>query len=121
MPLSRDRILLALALFLIACGGSGSRSGGDGSGGGDDVEMRSVLVRWRAIDGVAGYVVHWGRTSGAYTDALDVGSPEIDSDGVVNFFLDQAGPGGTVYFALTSYDDAARMSGFSNELSADVP
>jgi hypothetical protein len=112
---------LALALFLIACGGCGSESGGDGAGSGDDVEMRSVLVRWRAIEDVAGYVVHWGRSSGAYTDALDVGSPSVDGDGVIKFSLDQAGPGGTIYFALTSYDDDGRMSGFSNELSADVP
>ena len=83
--------------------------------------MRSVLVRWRASEDVAGYVVHWGRSSGAYTDALDVGSPAVDGDGVINFSLDQAGPRGTIYFALTSYDDDRRMSGFSNELSADMP
>ena len=116
MPAVRHRILLALALFVVACGG-----GGSGSGGGDDVEMRSIHVRWRASDAAAGYVVHWGRSSGAYTDALDVGAPAVDPDGVIEFFLDETGPGGTIYFALTSYDDDGRMSGFSNELSADVP
>ena len=120
MTAVRHRFLLALALFVIACGGGGSGSGGD-DGGGDDVEMRSVLMRWRASDDVAGYVVHWGRSSGAYTDERDVGAPTVDPDGVIEFFLDQTGPGGTIYFALTSYDNDGRMSGFSNELSADVP
>jgi hypothetical protein len=113
--------MLALALVSIACGRTDSGSNGDDLGLGGDTEMRSVLIRWRAMDDVAGYVVHWGRTSGAYTDARDVGAPVVDPDGVIEFFLDQAGPGGTLYFALTSYDDQRRMSGFSNEVSADVP
>ncbi len=117
----RQLLVLALALFVIACGGGGSGSGGDDAGGGDGPEMRSVLVRWRASADVAGYVIHWGRTSASYTNALDVGSPAVDGEGVINFFLDQNGPGGTIYFALTSYDDDGRMSGFSNELSAAVP
>jgi hypothetical protein len=112
---------LALALSSIACGRTDSGSNGDDLGFGGDSEMRSVLIRWRALDDVAGYVVYWGRTSGAYTDWRDVGSPAVDPDGVIEFFLDQRGPGGRLYFALTSYDDHRRMSGFSNELSADVP
>lgn len=121
MTLLRQLLVLALALFVIACGGTGSGSISDGAGSGDGAEMRSVLVRWRASGDVAGYVIHWGRTSGSYTDALDVGSPAVDGEGVINFYLDQTGPGGTIYFALTSYDDDRRMSGFSNELSATVP
>ena len=119
--LLRHSISLALALFSIACGGGGSRSDDDVIGSGNDPEIHSFLVRWREIEDVAGYVVHWGRSSGAYTDALDVGSPAVDGDGVINFYLDRPGPGGTIYFALTSYDDDRRMSGFSNELSVDVP
>jgi len=118
-PVVRHRLLLvALALFLIACGGGGSSGGGDV---GDDAEMRGVLVRWRANPDVAGYVIHWGRASNSYTDALDVGMPPADADGVVTFTLEIVGSGGTIFFALTSYDTSARMSAFSNELSAVVP
>jgi hypothetical protein len=117
----RHLLLLALALSVIACGPTASGSSDDDLGLGGDSEMRSVLIRWRASDDVAGYVVYWGRTPGAYTEWRDVGAPAADPDGVIEYFLDQKGPGGTLYFALTSYDAARRMSGFSNELSAAVP
>ncbi len=80
-----------------------------------------MLVRWRESPDVAGYVIHWGMTSGAYTNALDVGAPEPDADGVATFELAIRDAGETVYLALTSYDDQGRMSGFSNELSALLP
>jgi hypothetical protein len=122
VPAVRHPLVLALALFLIACGGAGSGSGGGGDGGGgDDVAVASLLVRWRAIPDVSGYVIHWGTTSGAYTNARDVGSPASDADGVIEFFLDQTTSGRIVYFALTSYDGEGRMSTYSNELSAVVP
>jgi len=78
-------------------------------------------VRWVAIPDVAGYVIHWGTSSGQYDHALDVGDAPSDADGVVGFELEVGGTGGTIFFELTSYDDQARMSSFSNELSAFIP
>ncbi len=118
LPL-RHLLASVLALFVIACGGGGSGSGADD--GADAGEMHSVLVRWRAVDDVEGYVIHWGHASGAYSNALDVGAPLVDAQGVVSFLLEESGAGGTIFFALTSYDATGRMSGFSNELSAVVP
>lgn len=78
-------------------------------------------MRWAAIPDVAGYVIHWGTSSGQYDNALDVGDPPSNAAGVVSFELEVGGVGGTIFFALTSYDDQARMSSFSNEVSTFVP
>ena len=113
------RIVLAFAVLAIACG-----SGGSGSDGGPSDEapaVRSVLLRWRATPDLAGYVIHWGTASGAYTDALDVGVPQPDDDGVTSFFLEEVGTSGTIYFAMTAYDEEGRTSTFSNEIAAIVP
>ncbi len=79
-------------------------------------------MRWRESANVAGYVIHWGTTSGVYSDARDVGEGEQDGSGMVSFELELPGHRReTIYFALTSYDEERRMSAFSNELSALVP
>jgi hypothetical protein len=116
LPLRR-LLLLASAAVLFACGSDG---GGSGSDSGVDASEHHVLLRWSRSPGVAGYVVHWGTSSGEYGNALDVGDPP-SGDGVASFELDVGGPGGPIYFALTSYDDQGRMSSFSNELAAVVP
>ena len=79
-----------------------------------------MLIRWREASSVAGYVIHWGAVSQSYMQALDVGSPVPDANGVVSFLLEEPGATGTIYFALTSYDDDYRISAFSNELAANV-
>jgi len=116
----RRWFLVTCALLLAACGGGGSGSGG-GDPGADGAATRGVLIRWRASPEAAGYVVHWGTESGVYVNALDVGEPVADADGVASFMLENVGASGVIYFALTSYDAAFEMSTFSNELSAVVP
>ncbi len=113
------RIVLVLALLVVACGGGGSGSGGDASNEG--FSARSLLVRWRTTEGAAGYVIHWGMASADYTHAIDVGAPEPDDDGVVSFLLDEAGVSGSIYVALTSYDEAGQTSSLSNELAVFLP
>ncbi len=115
----RHRVVAAFALFVSACGGGGADSGPDL--GATPADSRSVIVRWRAGTDVAGYVLHWGSTSREYFDAVDVGAPEPDVDGVLRVSLEYPGPSGTIYFALTSYDANRSMSPFSNEIVAVVP
>ena len=66
-------------------------------------------------------VIHWGTTSGVYSNARDVGEGEQDGSGVASFELELPALAERNYFALTSYDEERRMSAFSNELSALVP
>jgi hypothetical protein len=112
----RQLVLVAFALFVIACGGGSGSDSGVHDGG----VSHAVVLRWRSDAAIAGYVIHWGHVSGDYTNALDVGSPPVDGDGVTSFLL-EVGASGTISFAITSYDDEFAMSAFSNELSADVP
>lgn len=116
----RHLLVLALALVVIACGGGGSGGDGDDPGLAGDA-MRSVVVRWRAADDVAGYVIHWGRASGTYAEQRDVGDPTADADGVIEFFLEADGPPGTIFFALSSYDGVGNKSAFSNEIAVLLP
>lgn len=112
------RFLVLFALLVAACRGGGSGSDDDTS----EVPSGSgLLIRWRETSSVAGYVIHWGTVSESYMHALDVGSPEPNSEGIVSFLLADPLATGTIYFALTSYDDDYRMSGFSNELAAEAP
>ena len=120
MWLLRCGYLVAFALLLVACGGGGSGSGGDDGSAVPDGSTRGFLLRWHAAPEAAGYVVHWGTESGVYEDALDVGSPVPDADGVASFVLERSGASSLLFFALTSYDDAYRMSAFSNEIAVAV-
>ena len=104
------------ALLLVACGGGG------GSGGGSNEPIgtiSSLEIRWVVVSGVAGYEVHWGRSSGAYTQSVDVGMPR-DQSGILTYVLDGLEAPGTYYFAMTSYDDDGQASPFSNEITVAV-
>jgi hypothetical protein len=112
--------LLVLLVVLAACGGGG---GGGSGGGGDGSGSPSALgaeLRWNAIAGAEGFVIHWGTEPQVYTDALDVGMPPVEN-GTVVFFLDGLDAATTYVFALTAYDTAGNESGFSNELVVAIP
>lgn len=115
---SRYFVIPILAL-LVACGGSSGSS--DGSDDVGDAGVQGVVIRWRPTSDAVGYVVHWGSTSGVYFEALDVGAPHPDADGVASTVVDYAGARGTIYVSLTSYDGDGRVSAFSNEIAASVP
>lgn len=107
---------------MVACGGGGGGSGSGEDGGDPTTPTASLLIRWQAAAEADGYVIHWGNTTGAYDHELDVGAPAASSsDDVVSFMLDGVATSMTVYIALTSYDAAGKMSGFSNELFVFVP
>jgi hypothetical protein len=60
------------------------------------------------------YRVYYGTTSGSYSYVLDVGTnTSVQIDG----FLD----GYTYYIALTAYDNTGNESGFSQEVSIEIP
>ncbi len=63
---------------------------------------------------VAGYMVHYGQVSGAYTNKVDVGK-------VTAYTIAGLLDGRTYYYAVTAYDAGRAESPFSNEASASTP
>jgi hypothetical protein len=80
----------------------------------------SVTVRWSAptlntdgseLTNLAGYKVHYGTTSGAYTTSLSVAGAETTSVVVEEL------PQGAVYFAIVAVNAAGTHSDYSSEVS----
>jgi len=71
---------------------------------------------------LAGYKLYWGTTSGNYTQSIDLGPIQPESDGDVRYVTSQEFTLGTVlFFAVTAYDneEPSLESGYSNEVFAD--
>lgn len=111
-------LFLIIPLFLLSCGGDwkGYETGYTFVGGG------SATLHWvnpdsnidgSSSNGLVGYIVYYGNTSGHYTESIDVMNV---SEYTINNLSS-----GTWYFALTSYNILGNESEFSNELSKDVP
>jgi hypothetical protein len=76
---------------------------------------QSVTLEWdRSADAVAGYRVHYGEASKAYSTRRDVGK---ETRAVINGLKE----GATYYFAVSAYSSAGLESQFSNELRYTVP
>jgi len=66
---------------------------------------------------IAGFKIHYGLTSGAYTVVLDVGKVQaFPPSGSLNTAL-TLGSGTTYFFSITSYDSSGHESDYSNEIS----
>ena len=112
-------LVLALPLFLLACGGAGSE--GD-AGGGAAASARVLSLSWEpnpATDGVAGYIVYRGPSAVNATQQvtnLPVSSGVIDPNApavTYNAGFDLGlNPGAAVCFRLKAYN-AAGQSDFS--------
>ena len=63
---------------------------------------------------VAGYMLHYGQVSSAYTNKVDVGK-------VTTYTIAGLLDGKTYYYAVTAYDAGRAESPFSNEASATTP
>ena len=63
---------------------------------------------------VAGYMLHYGTVSGAYSAKIDVGK-------VTQYTVTGLLEGKTYYVAATAYDLGRAESGFSNQVSTSVP
>jgi fibronectin type 3 domain-containing protein len=63
---------------------------------------------------LAGYRIYHGTSSGNYDINIDIGNPTTYTvSGLIE--------GETYYLALTAYDTSNNESGYSNEVSYDVP
>jgi hypothetical protein len=115
--------LLVLAICA-SCGGGGGSGGSAGDGGAApaDTGPANVSLTWRGSEDIAGYVVHWGTVSRAYSHDVDVLKPPMDADGnvAVVIALDGGAAAAVYYFAITSYDAAGNSSDYSNELATAV-
>ncbi len=113
--------------MLAICASCGSGGGGGGAGDGevapDPNAPVSVALTWSGSDDAAGYVVHWGTTSGVYSHDVDVRKPVADAHGDVTVVIMLDGVDASVarvFFAITSYDAARNASAYSNELGIDA-
>jgi len=71
---------------------------------------QSVTLAWNAVNGVAGYRLHYGTASGTYTQTVDVGD-------ITTATVSRLTPGLTYYFAVTAYNVAGLESLPSNQVS----
>jgi hypothetical protein len=62
-----------------------------------------------ALTNLAGYKVHWGTSSGSYTNNVT-----INNSGITTYVVENLVPG-TYYFALSAFTNAGLTSDFSNE------
>jgi hypothetical protein len=80
-----------------------------------DAYAAQATLAWDANteSDLAGYKVHYGAASGAYTVHLDVNK-------VTTYTVTGLSDGQKYYFVATAYDSAGNQSGFSNEVSTIV-
>ncbi|WP_051305917.1 fibronectin type III domain-containing protein [Desulfogranum mediterraneum] len=69
---------------------------------------------------LAGYRIHYGTSSRAYTTTLDIGKPQA-VNGRIYATVNNLAPGDTLYFAATAYDDQGASSSFSEEVAWQPP
>lgn len=117
-------ILILTFLILAACGGGGgggssSSSGNTGSsnasnntGSSNSGGTGTISLAWDAApsQGVAGYKVHYGTSSGNLSMVVDAGNTTTCT-------VSNLQSGVTYYLAVSDYDAGGDESGYSNEIS----
>jgi hypothetical protein len=111
----------------VADTGSGSTTTGGGSTTAPPtstpVSSSAVTLAWDAptensngtpITGLAGYKIHYGTASQAYTQVVAVSNPSLS-----RYVLDSL-PSGTYYFAITAYNSQGMESALSGEITAKL-
>jgi fibronectin type 3 domain-containing protein len=75
-----------------------------------------VTLAWDANPepDIAGYILHYGRSSGSYTETMDVGKVTTNS-------VAELVSGATYYFVVTAYNGEGLEGDASNEVSYSVP
>lgn len=63
---------------------------------------------------LAGFKVHYGTQTRSYSKTVDVGS-------ATDYAVKDLASGSTYYFSVTAYNSAGRESGYSNEVSKNMP
>lgn len=82
----------------------------------------SVTLAWdpNTESNLSGYMIHYGTSSGNYSQTVSAGLPAIVA-GAVTFVVPNLPAGQTYYFVVTAYDSAQTETAFSNEVSKVVP
>lgn len=115
-------LLIALATSqLIACGGgSGAGSGSVTSAGSATGTSNSAVLTWDppTAPNVTGYRVYYGTSPGAYLQSPGQG---LSVGNVTTYTLMGLSSRTRFYFAVTAIDTVGNESGFSNEVSKDIP
>ncbi|NIR48096.1 T9SS type A sorting domain-containing protein [candidate division KSB1 bacterium] len=80
------------------------------------VQAGSVIVSWDANteSDLAGYKIYYGKTSRDYNREVFVGN-------VTSHKISALQPTERYYFAVTAFDHSGNESGFSQEVSAEIP
>jgi hypothetical protein len=106
-------LLLAIASLMTACGGAENAGGSAAS-----VSLNRAGLAWDPVTdpNVRGYRVYYGTGPGAYLQPPGQGlNASATAYAVTNL------QPGTYYFAVTAYDISNIESGFSNEVSKNIP
>lgn len=113
---------LAVALFLGGCGGDGNNDNSPTAMMPDPgIKPSSVTLAWDAPEGapsVSGYRLYYGNASGMYEQALGAG---ISTGNVTTYTVEGLNQATRIYFTVTAVDAQGNESGYSNEVSKDLP
>jgi len=117
-------LLLLIANLLAACGSGG---GGDVSATTDSTTTSGVpaagasaTLTWDAViaQGISGYRVYYGTAPGTYEQLAGQG---VDVGNSTTYTSTGLGSGTIYYFAVTAYNNLNQESGYSNEVSKQMP
>jgi hypothetical protein len=115
------------ALLLVACAGLSAGCGGGGdsatsqSAGGNPSGVGGATLTWDPPPpdpNLRGYRVYYGTGPGTYVQTLGSG---VDVGNVTTHSISGLNSGTRYYFVATAYDATGNESGYSNEVSKDIP
>jgi hypothetical protein len=120
--------IAALGFALSGCGGGASGAASSGASNASSVDPPTgndgdVTLNWMpptentngsALTNLAGYNIHYGTSSGDYTQTVSVSNP-----GIATYVVDNLTPG-TYYFSVGAVNSQGVESPMSSEVSATV-
>lgn len=123
-------VVAALGFALSACGGGGSAgvgtsdaTAGSATAAPPTASNGEVTLNWSpptqntngsTLTNLAGYDIHYGTSSGDYTQSVSVSNP-----GIATYVVDNLTPG-TYYFSVGAVNSQGVESPLSSEVSATV-
>ncbi|MGH8201217.1 MAG: fibronectin type III domain-containing protein [Steroidobacteraceae bacterium] len=123
-------VVAALGFALCGCGGGGSGAASSSSSAADATSVApptgssaDVTLNWMpptentngtALTNLAGYDIHYGTSSGDYTQKVSVSNP-----GIATYVVDNLTPG-TYYFSVGAVNSQGVESPLSSEVAATV-
>ena len=117
-------LLFLTANLLAACGGGGGETAAapatTSSSSSAPAAGASATLAWDPVmaAGVAGYRVYYGTAPGTYEQLAGQG---IDVGASTTYTATGLGSGTVYYFAVTAYNNVNQESGYSNEVSKQMP